>query len=131
MPRYGTHSELIGTFVLFFFASNRDKADMSITAWISTDISYGLFLANHSVLDITESEFVILPAIMCQRLKGPTYWHLRGFLRVGIKRHEVESTQQSIERIAAACGNILSDVGRISDVPKEDKEQPKSQANIV
>ncbi|KAK2616257.1 hypothetical protein QQS21_000892 [Conoideocrella luteorostrata] len=37
--------------------------------WISTDISDGLFLSDRSVLDMTGSELVTLPAIMCQDLK--------------------------------------------------------------
>jgi hypothetical protein len=90
-------------------------------AWISTDISYGLFLADHSVLDVAESELVILPAIMCQKLKGPTFWHLRGCLSVGMKRAEVEKVQQTIELIAAACGNVLKNLDRISNVPDDQR----------
>ncbi|KAF2257360.1 hypothetical protein BU26DRAFT_527405 [Trematosphaeria pertusa] len=88
--------------------------------WISTDISYGLFLADHSVLDIAESELVILPAIMCQNLAPSTKWHLRGCLRVGLTREEVESIQQCVERIAAACGKELKGLPRVCEIPDED-----------
>ncbi|KAH9206274.1 AhpD-like protein, partial [Leptodontidium sp. 2 PMI_412] len=84
--------------------------------WLSTDISYGLFLANHTILDIVESELVILPAITCQNLNMATHWHLRGCLRVGISRDEVEEIQSVIHAIAEACGKNLNKIGSISDV---------------
>lgn len=94
--------------------------NITALAWLSTDISYGLFLADHSVLNISESELVILPSIMCQNLKAATYWYLRGCLRVGFTHGEVESILQSIEILAKACGKSLYNVGRILDVVDEE-----------
>ena len=48
-------------------------------------------------------------------LEGPTYWHLRACLRVGMTAEEVEPIQKIIERIAAFGGKTL-DVQRIADV---------------
>nr|ODN85905.1 hypothetical protein L203_04404 [Cryptococcus depauperatus CBS 7841] len=87
--------------------------------WISTDISYGLFLSDHSVLDITESQLVILPAIMCQDLKGPTDWHLRGCLRLGLTREEVDAVQRVVERIVTHGGGKLSQIGSVWDIQDE------------
>lgn len=87
--------------------------------WISVAISYGLFLANHDVLSIQESELVILPAIMCQNLKGPTQWHLRGCLRVGMTKEEVDKIQKVIEVAAAAGNRAKLDVGRVWDIDGE------------
>lgn len=120
--RYGHRSVLTKTFVSTFPLTNdfSFQAYLGHLAWISTDISYGLFLADHSVLDIAESELVILPAIMCQNLAPSTKWHLRGCLRVGLTREEVESIQQCVERIAAACGKELKGLPRVCEIPDED-----------
>ena len=88
-------------------------------AWISTDISYGLFLADHKILGIVESQMVILSAIMFQNLAGATHWHLRGCLRLGLSRTEVEQLQVTIESIAQAFGKSLDKVGRVADVKDE------------
>lgn len=86
-----------------------------MTAWISVNISYGLFLSDHRILNIQETELVVLPAIMAQNLRAPTYWHLRACLRVGIEAEEVEAVQKIIEVIAAHGGRTL-DVQRVRDV---------------
>ncbi|TPX07818.1 uncharacterized protein E0L32_010505 [Thyridium curvatum] len=83
--------------------------------WISVNISYGLFLSDHRILNIQETELVVLPAIMAQNLRAPTYWHLRACLRVGIEAEEVEAVQKIIEAIAAHGGRTL-DVQRVRDV---------------
>ncbi|KAG8627725.1 hypothetical protein KVT40_003598 [Elsinoe batatas] len=87
--------------------------------WISTNISYGLFLADHQVMDIKESELVILPAIMCQDLKAPTDWHLKGCLRVGFTREEIDAVQKVIKDIAKYAGTELKNVGTIWDIPDD------------
>ncbi len=94
---------------------------MSLTRseWISTDISYGLFLSNHQVLNIAESELVILPAILCQDLQGPTNWHLKGCLRVGFTPEEVDAVQKVIERIMIHGGGKLSQIGSVWDILDE------------
>ncbi|KAM3512999.1 hypothetical protein MY11210_003399 [Beauveria gryllotalpidicola] len=84
--------------------------------WASLEISYGLFLSDHAVLDMTESELVILPAIMCQDLKGPTDWHLKGCLRLGLTRQEVAAVQKVIERILARGGGKLSQINSVWDI---------------
>ncbi|KAM7214739.1 hypothetical protein V8F06_009904 [Rhypophila decipiens] len=83
--------------------------------WISVNVSYGLFLSDHRILNMQETELVVLPAIMTQNLRGPTYWHLRACLRVGIEPDEVEAIHQTIEAVAAYGGKTL-DVQRVKDV---------------
>ncbi len=87
----------------------------SKTAWISVNVSYGLFLSDHRILTMQETELVVLPAIMTQNLRGPTYWHLRACLRVGIEAGEVEAVHKVIEAVAAHGGKTL-DVQRVGDV---------------
>lgn len=62
-----------------------------------------------------ETELVVTPAIMCQNLRGPTYWHLRACLRVGMTIEEVEAMHKVIERVAA-FGGLTLDVQRVADV---------------
>ncbi|KAH6682291.1 hypothetical protein F5X68DRAFT_192631 [Plectosphaerella plurivora] len=83
--------------------------------WISVNVSYGLFLSDHRILSMQETELVVLPAIMTQNLRGPTYWHLRACLRVGMEVEEVEAIHKVIEAVAAYGGKTL-DVQRAADV---------------
>ena len=52
---------------------------------------------------------------MCQNLKGPTLWHLRACLRVGMEPDELEGIQNVIEPVAA-FGEKTLDVQRVADV---------------
>jgi hypothetical protein len=52
-------------------------------------MSYGLFLSDHRILSMQETELVVLPAVITQNLRGPTYWHLNACLRVGMEPDEV------------------------------------------
>lgn len=59
--------------------------------YLEKNIIYGLYLSDHGVLSPIEAEVVILTAIMCQGLKAPTIWHLRGLRRLGISAEDVEA----------------------------------------
>ncbi|KAI4641758.1 hypothetical protein J4E93_007856 [Alternaria ventricosa] len=114
---FGSHKDIreyLATPLLSIFGLMRH------VAWLSTDISYGLFLADHNTLNIIESELAILPAIMCQGLVPSTKWHLRGCLRVGCTREEVECIHQVIEHIAKTCGKQLQGLPRVSDLPTDE-----------
>ncbi|KAF2096334.1 hypothetical protein NA57DRAFT_58254 [Rhizodiscina lignyota] len=84
--------------------------------WISTNISYGFFLSDLSTLSMLETELVVMPAILCQNLPGPTLWHLRCCVRVGISREDVEKMHQCIEAIAKFANRPVDQVGRVKDV---------------
>jgi len=63
-----------------------------------------------------ETELVVLPAIMTQNLYGgPTYWHSRACLRVGLEAEEVEAIHKVIESVAEYGGKKL-DLQRVRDV---------------
>ncbi|KAK3367559.1 hypothetical protein B0H63DRAFT_529275 [Podospora didyma] len=83
--------------------------------WISVNVSYGLFLSDHRILSMQETELVVLPAIMTHNLRGPTYWHLRACLRVGMEADEVEAIHKVIEAVAAHGGKAIN-VQRVKDV---------------
>jgi hypothetical protein len=64
--------------------------------WISSEITYGLYLSDHSILNGIETELVVLSGIMIQNLKSETAWHLRGSRRVGMSMEDVEMVQQCV-----------------------------------
>ncbi|OCK80492.1 hypothetical protein K432DRAFT_393012 [Lepidopterella palustris CBS 459.81] len=87
--------------------------------WISRNITYGLYLSDHSILNDIETELVVLAGIMIQNLKNETAWHLRGSRRVGISNENVEKVHQCIELIADFAGVKLDKVPRVADVEHE------------
>ena len=66
------------------------------SAWISANITYGLYLSDHSILDAIDTEIVVLSGIMIQNLKRETGWHLRGLRRVGVDHEDAEVVQQCV-----------------------------------
>ncbi|PZC88668.1 hypothetical protein A1F95_10803, partial [Pyrenophora tritici-repentis] len=63
--------------------------------WISKEITYGLFLSDHSILSGIESELVVLSGIMIQNLPRETAWHMRASRRLGNSMEDVETMQQN------------------------------------
>ncbi|KUJ15893.1 uncharacterized protein LY89DRAFT_587326, partial [Mollisia scopiformis] len=85
-------------------------------SWISIHLSYGYFLAEHRILDIVETELVVLPAIMAQNLREPTRWHIRACMRVGLTRDEIKNIQEATRLIARHAGLGLEDAESVEDV---------------
>jgi hypothetical protein len=67
--------------------------------WLSIEITYGLYLSDHSILDEVDTELVVLSGIMIQNLKRETGWHLRGTRRIGVGYEDVETIQQCVSQI--------------------------------
>ncbi len=87
--------------------------------WLERSIIYGLFLSDHSILNPVEAELVTLCSIMCQGLRAPTMWHLRGTRRLGVSREEVESVQGAVEAVARWAGRSTERWARVGDVEGE------------
>lgn len=68
----------------------------NLTAWLSIEITYGLYLSDHSILDGVDTELVVLSGIMIQNLPRETGWHLRGTRRIGVSYDDVETIQQCV-----------------------------------
>lgn len=60
------------------------------------EITYGLYLSDHSILDGIDTELVVLSGIMIQNLRRETGWHLRGTRRIGVSFDDVEKIQQCV-----------------------------------
>ena len=107
--------------------------------WLSVEITYGLYLSDHTILDAVDTELIVLSGIMIQNLKTETGWHLRGTRRIGVSHDDVETIQQcvskcyipssfrsaadcksaKIEKVAAFCGLRLTRVPRVKDIEHE------------
>jgi hypothetical protein len=107
-----------GTFVCIYSAKTLTVTYPS-TGFMIVDIEYGRCLTEASVLSLFETELVVLPAVMCQNLIGPTLWHLRCSLRVGVSKDDVELIHQAIEIVARFAGRELPSIGRVDNVEDE------------
>lgn len=101
----GNASDTLG-----LFAAHRDFA------WLSTEITYGLFLSDRAVLDDLDTQLVVLPAIMSQDLRTETHWHVRGTRRLGVSLDEVRVVWDCVKLVAGFFGNSLDRVPTVDEV---------------
>ncbi|KXT17641.1 hypothetical protein AC579_10156 [Pseudocercospora musae] len=87
--------------------------------WLSIEISYGLYLSDHSILGPVETEIIVLSGILMQNAHRESAWHLRGTRRIGVSSEDVEKIQQCIDRVAGFCGWELDKVPRVKDIEHE------------
>jgi uncharacterized alpha-E superfamily protein len=73
-----------------------------LTDWTSKQITYGLYLSDHSILNDVETELTVLSGIMIQNLPRETAWHLRGTRRIGVSMEDVETLQQCVRKSMAS-----------------------------
>lgn len=68
--------------------------------WTSKQITYGLYLSDHSILNDIETEITVLSGIMIQNLPRETGWHLRGTRHIGVSMEDTERLQQCVSGYA-------------------------------
>lgn len=90
-----------------------------LVKWVDEAIVYGLFLADHQILSDVEAELVCLICIMCQGLRAPTMWHLKGTRRLGVSEDDVEAVQRAVEILASWAGRNTEEWARAGDVRDE------------
>lgn len=73
-------------------------------AWLSSEITYGLFLSDRQVLNDVDTQMVVLPAIMMQNLPRETSWHIRGTRRIGVSKGDTEVIWECIQARAGHFG---------------------------
>lgn len=78
------------------FDSHRDFG------WISSEITYGLYLSDHRILSGVETEIVVLSGMWTLGLPRMFGWHLRASRRIGIGYAECEILQQCVSHVCAA-----------------------------
>ncbi|CEJ81225.1 hypothetical protein VHEMI01367 [[Torrubiella] hemipterigena] len=85
-------------------------------AWMSLEVTYGLFLSDRQVLGDVESELVTLPAIMMQNLPNETHWHIRGTRRIGVAKGDVQMIWDAVTLVAGYFGIKLTKVPTVDEV---------------
>jgi len=88
-------------------------------AWISSEITYGLYLSDRQILDDVETELVVLPGIMTQNLKVETLWHIRGTRRIGVAKEDVEIIYDCVQKLAKYLGVRLDRVPTVQEVEQQ------------
>ena len=84
--------------------------------WLERSVIYGLFLSDHRVLTPVEAELTILTSIMCQGIRAPTIWHLRGLRRLGVSEEDVDRVQDAVKTIARWAGKEVDGWATAQDV---------------
>ncbi|GAA5872619.1 hypothetical protein JCM8547_003711 [Rhodosporidiobolus lusitaniae] len=71
---------------------------------------------------------ITLPLLLAQRTPREILWHLRGALRLGWRRDEVEVLQGAVEEVAEKCGvrGIGEGVPRVRDVEVQEEERQRA-----
>lgn len=85
-------------------------------AWVSKNITYGLFLSDRQVLDDLDTETVTFSSIMIQNLKLETHWHTRGIRRIGVAQEDVKIIWNAVQKVAEHLGLRLHRVPTVDEV---------------
>lgn len=88
-------------------------------AWVSEEITYGLYLSDRQVLDDVDTETIVVAAIMSQNLPNETHWHIRGLRRIGVSKEDAQVAWEAIARIAAHFGVSLGRVPTVDAVESD------------
>jgi hypothetical protein len=88
-------------------------------AWISTEISYGLYLSDRQVLDDWDTELVVLVGIAIQNLPLPMRWHLRGARRIGMELGDVKTIMECVRVVGRFMGTKLDRLPEPEEVEGE------------
>lgn len=87
--------------------------------WISSEITYGLYLSDHRILNGVETELCVLSGLFCQGLPRMVGWHLRATRRIGVSSEDCEIIQQCIEACVEYAGVEIKDMPRVKDIEHE------------
>ncbi|ORY72412.1 hypothetical protein BCR35DRAFT_318975 [Leucosporidium creatinivorum] len=113
------------------------ETDLKDVRWMSQQITYGAFLTpldpptadkpsrDPLAHDPALLSIVTLSAMVPQRTPREILWHLRGALRRGIPREEVETIHAAIAEVCAACGlkNVREGMPTVADVEVQKEER--------
>jgi len=87
--------------------------------WISTEITYGLYLSDRQNLDDIDTELLVLVGIMIQNLRLETHWHIRGTRRIGVSKEDVETIMECVKKVAEFMGTTLNKIPTVEEVEKD------------
>lgn len=118
------NSDRAMTWMRKLYSKNTDSTlalfqDHKDFAWLSQNITYGLYLSDRQVLDDLDTQMVVLPGIMIQNLPNETRWHIRGTRRLGVSKEDVQIVWNGVNSIATRLGI------RVDKVPTVDAVEPE------
>lgn len=117
------HERAIGWFQKLYAGNSSGTLDLFRShrdfAWLSTEITYGLFLSDRQVLDDVDTQLVVLPAIMSQNLKTETHWHIRGTRRLGVPKEDVQVIWDCVQLVAGFFGTKLNRVPTVDAIESD------------
>lgn len=87
--------------------------------WISTEITYGLYLSDRQNLNDIDTEVVVLVGIMIQNLPLETAWHIRGSRRIGISLDDVKTMMDCVRKVGDFMGTKLDRIPNADEVEKD------------
>lgn len=87
--------------------------------WISTEITYGLYLSDRQVLDDWDTEVVVLAGIAIQNLPLETHWHIRGARRIEFGVNDVKAILEGVKLVGGFMGVRLDRLPSVEDVEKD------------
>lgn len=87
--------------------------------WISTEITYGLYLSDRQTLDDLDTEIIVLVGIMIQNLRLETHWHIRGARRIGVSKDDVESIMACVRKVGEFMNLKLNRIPTVGEVEKD------------
>ena len=114
------HERAVGWFQKLYAGNSSGTLDLFRShrdfAWLSMEITYGLFLSDRQVLDDVDTQLVVLPGIMSQNLKTETHWHIRGTRRLGVPQEDVQVIWDCVQLVAGFFGTKLHRVPTVDAV---------------
>ena len=93
--------------------------NMPVLKFLTLEINYGFNLANQTVINWQQTELVVLAALVTQNCRAEVLWHMRGALRAGWEREDVQSVRSVSKHIARRLGVRTERVPDLDEV-KED-----------
>lgn len=90
--------------------------------FLTLEINYGFTLANQQVINWKETELVVLASLVTQNCRAEVLWHMRGALRAGWAREDVESVRQVSKDIARRLGVRTERVPGLEEVSEHSND---------
>ncbi|KAK6359166.1 hypothetical protein TWF696_000332 [Orbilia brochopaga] len=85
-------------------------------AWVVYNITYGLHLSDHTILDAIDTEILTMTGILIQNQIEPAAFHLRGARRIGISAADVEAMHVLTEKVAKFCRVRMDKTPRVASI---------------
>ena len=96
--------------------------NMQDLKFFTFEIHYGLILGNETIIGWETTELVVLASLVGQNCTSEILWHMRGCLRGGWSREEVESVRSVCKDTARRLGVRVDKVPSLDEVNEESND---------